>query len=344
MTYTPQISVIMPVLNRADLVGFSVESILAQTFSDWELVISDGGSQDATVDVLHHYADTDKRIRIYSDPGTTTVECRNAILQRVRGEFLANLDSDDVALPERLEKQMLYLNANPDLAGTGSAFEFIDGNGVKITVDKYPMRLTDADALRRRQMEGWNCFVHSTMLIRRNAVEAIGGYRNVFIRAEDDDFFLRLLTKHRLANMPDCLVRYRWHDGNTSAPGLSLLLYRTVALASAHLREHNKSDPVDSRTQPFDLDFLKELLAQLDDHALPVLLFWIGLLQRYYHEDASLVSDAWRHVVTLPWPDEQKKEVRRHWNNYVQKFPSRVGAMLSRLTPEKAAIVSAWKK
>lgn len=321
MSRVPLVSVMMPILNREDLIADSVESVCRQTFPDWELVVSDGGSTDGTVPLLERYAKRDPRIRVYVDPGTTTVQCRNAILPRLRGEYVAVLDSDDISLPDRLERQVAFLEAHPGLAGTGSAIGFIDADGEPIASGKYAMRLTDPAELRRRQFEGWNCFVHSSMLVRRSAVAAIGGYRDIFRHAEDDDFFLRLLDYGELANMPDKLVLFRHHAGNTSAPTPAVLTHRIVALASAHLRLAGKADPVDARRAPVSHAFFLDLLNRLGAAAPPVLLAWIGLLQHYGMGGDGLLPEAWQRLAALPKCDEWAAETARHEKNFRERFP-----------------------
>lgn len=318
----PRISVVMPVLNRENLLAASIDSLLRQTFTDWELVVSDGGSTDGTVAMLERYARDDSRVRVYVDPGTSTVQCRNAILPRLRGEYVAVLDSDDIALPERLERQHDFLEAYPEFIGTGSAIGFIDADGAPVASEKYAMRLTDPLELRRRQREGWNCFVHSSMLVRRSTISVIGGYRNIFRHAEDDDFFLRLLDYGDLANMPEVLVLFRHHAENTSAPTMAVLMHRVAALASAHLRLAGKPDALETRIEAIDYVFLQNLFDALDSEATSVMLAWIGLLQHYRIGDDDALLDAWRRLAALPRRDEWAGEIARHGKNCQERFPA----------------------
>lgn len=310
----PHISIIMPVYNRERHLPAAVESLRAQTLSNWELVVIDDGSTDGTPDLLHEYAKKDSRIRPFHHPAATIAENRNYALNRTGGEFIGILDSDDIALPNRFAHQIAFLNGSPKLDGVGSGLEFIDANGVPAPVEKYKQRLTQPDELRRRQREGWSCFVHSSMLFRRKVMDAVGGYRPIFKLAEDDDLFLRLLDRFNLANLPETLIQYRWHSGNTTG-SLDSLVHRAVALASAHLRMAGRSDMVDGRITPIDYPFLLELLEQLDEKAMPVWLMWIGLLQYYRIGKPGMLEEAWARVAALPCDEEWSAELSRHQKN-----------------------------
>lgn len=321
MPNIPRISVVTVALNRENHISYAVESILAQTFSNWEYILVDNGSFDSTPEIMRKYAAGDGRIRVFSRPGLNLPEVRNAALAECRGDYVAILDSDDIALSERFERQLAFLDGDNGVDGIGTGFDFIDTNGDAIQVNKYAKRLTDPDELRRMERDGWSCFLHSSMLFRRSALEHVGGYRRQFVSAEDDDLYLRLLDHHNLANLPERLVRYRWHDGNACTPTLIVQLRRVIALASAHLRLHDFFDPVDTRQKPLDYAFLLAMLEQLGTFALPVWLFWIGLLQFYHVGEAEMVISAWRKVLSLPLSFDGNSEVLRHWNNFRRDFP-----------------------
>lgn len=338
MIHTPYITINMPILNRKQYVIEAIESIQKQVFQDWELDISDGGSTDGTLEVLEEYSKRDPRIRIFSNCCTTIAGARNSLLNPARGEFLAILDSDDIAYPERLTKQSDFLRNNPDVAGVGGAFDFIDADGNPATVSKYKQRLTDPGEIRLRQRAGWNCFVHSTMMFRRSVLLKLGGYREIFALAEDDDVFLRFLDRHDLANLSDKVGAYRWHGSNTTG-SLSSQIHRVVATASAHCRMAGLPDYVNERRDPIDYPFLLELLSLLGNSSLPVWLMWIGLLQFYRHGEKHMLPDAWRKALVLLFQSAQKGEVLRHWETYRNAFPKEHVATLSSvptwpLTPE----------
>lgn len=120
----------MPVFNGAPFVEEAVESILAQTFADFEFIIIDDGSTDRSLELLQRYADRDHRIRLFSQSNLGIGRTRNKALSLATGEFLAVMDSDDVSLPDRFSKQVHYLRDNPDCAAVGCLATLIDSDGL----------------------------------------------------------------------------------------------------------------------------------------------------------------------------------------------------------------------
>lgn len=310
----------MPVLNREKYLPPVIQSLQAQTLVDWELIISDGGSTDTSRDLLTRISQADPRVRWFDHPGLNIPQARNALLSEARGEFIAVLDSDDLACPERLRLQTDFLRRNPEFVGVGSNMEAIDDNGTVIPTQRYPLRLTDPDLIRKKLLLGWGCFIHTSMLFLREAVQCVGGYRAIFRHAEDDDIFLRLTDSGKLTNLPESLVQYRCHEENAVRPGR--YLHRAVALSSAHNRLHGLPDPVNGREEPFDFSFLEQSLVPLGAAALPVWLFWLGMLQFYRDWREGELSHAWERTLSLPYNGELGDEVLRHWQNYREKYPA----------------------
>lgn len=336
MASQPRVSVVMPVLNREAFLPSALDSILAQTFAEWELVVSDGGSSDATQAILDRYASRDARIRWFCHPGLNIPAARNALLAEMRGDYMAVLDSDDLALPDRLARQVAFLESRPELVGIGANLQCIDDAGNPVESGRYPVRLTNPVELRQRLRAGWGCFTHTSMMIRRTAMGAVGGYRPLFRHAEDDDLFLRLVEQGDLANLPDILVCYRCSEENRIRTGRPL--HRAVALASAHLRLTGRPDLVDGRREAVDYAFLSEMLDVLGPASLPVRLFWIGMLQFYREEMPERLFEAWCHVSALPFREDMASEIRRHWDNLRSGFPEmhrNVRAEIDRAAPSE---------
>jgi glycosyltransferase involved in cell wall biosynthesis len=126
MPSEPAISVLMPVYNTERYVAEAVESILAQTFRNFEFLIIDDGSTDRSLSILKRYAERDPRIYLVSRPNTGYVIALNEMLAMARGEFIARIDADDIALPERFEVQVAYLREHPEVVCLGSKVQFID--------------------------------------------------------------------------------------------------------------------------------------------------------------------------------------------------------------------------
>ena len=211
----PPISVVMPVYNCERYVAEAVESILAQTFTDFEFLIIDDGSTDRSLAILKRYAGRDPRIRLVSRPNTGLVGALNEGLGLARGELIARMDADDVALPERFEIQVAYLRAHPDVVCVGGQIMNIDAAGR----DLYPCHEgMDHEAIQELALTGSCPLAHASVMMRRAAVLAVGGYREEFTHAEDMDLWLRLGEgEGRLANLPQILLKYRIHDKSVSA-------------------------------------------------------------------------------------------------------------------------------
>ncbi|MEW4571272.1 glycosyltransferase [Tautonia sp. JC769] len=210
MSGTPTVSVQMAAYNAERYVAEAVESILAQTFADFEFLIIDDGSTDQTRAILERYGQADRRIRIISRPNRGIVETRNELLGLGRGEFVAIMDADDVAMPLRLERQVDYLRQHPECLAVGSAVRVIDPDGD-------PLCVWNEDALTHEQidrihLEGGSrgaVINQPAILMRAAAVQALGGFRRRFEPAEDLDLYLRLAEVGRLANLPEPLLCYR---------------------------------------------------------------------------------------------------------------------------------------
>lgn len=208
---TPAVSVLMPVYNTKRYVGQAVESVLAQTFGDFEFIIVDDGSTDGSLKVLQEYAARDSRIRLITRENRGICHSRNEALELARGEFVAIMDSDDICLPRRLEAQIDYLKRNPDCVALGCQVDVMDPDGDRIGRWTLPLHHLDIDAehLKRNQS-----IVHPALFARRDAVTSVGGYRENL--SEDFDLLLRLAEIGQLANHPDVLLSCRRHGSSAT--------------------------------------------------------------------------------------------------------------------------------
>jgi glycosyltransferase involved in cell wall biosynthesis len=207
----PVVSVLMPVFEVERYVATAVESILAQTLRDLELVIVDDGSSDATGGICARIAARDPRVVLLREPHAGIVAALNRGLALARGRYLARMDGDDVALPGRLEAQVRHLEAHPELVALGSAIEVIDPEGVPLGAVVRPM---DHEEIERELLRGYGSITHPAVVMRLEAVRAVGGYRPEFEYVEDQDLFLRLGERGRLANLATPLLRHREHFGS----------------------------------------------------------------------------------------------------------------------------------
>lgn len=209
---TPRISVLIPVRNGGVYVDAAIASIRRQTFGDIEIVVVDDHSTDGTSAVLERHATEDSRVRVLPATGAGIVDALNLALSEARGDLVARMDADDLSEPDRLGRQVAEMDARPDvvLLGTGAVVMDTQGRvGALIAVETDPARLVE-----RLPVE--NPFLHPTVVMRRRAVEAAGGYRRQFALAEDYDLWTRLARQGVVANMPDALLGLRRHPGQSS--------------------------------------------------------------------------------------------------------------------------------
>ncbi len=210
----PLVSVLLPVYNAEAFIGPAVESILGQTFGDFELIVVNDGSTDGSPAILERLAAADARVRLISRPNTGYVPALNEALAVARGDLIARMDADDVSLPARFERQVAYLADHPACVMVGTHVAIMDGDGAVIG----PMAHVQFghDAIDRALMNrGW-ALVHPTIMARAWAVRQVGGYRPELCPNEDHDLFLRLAEVGPVENLPEVLLHYRKHAASES--------------------------------------------------------------------------------------------------------------------------------
>ncbi len=237
----PQVSVVIPVWNGERYLKQAIESILAQDFADFELIVVDDGSTDDSARIAAGFA-PDRRVKVLKQENAGVVAARNAGLMAAGAEFIAFLDADDIAEPTRLSKQLAYLQANPKVAVVGSHIAcFSDGQGLLRTQEfpAGPARLAEA-------LEKGNPLAQPAVMLRKSMAMAVGGYREAFrFGAEDYDLWLRLAEKHPLDNLPETLTLYRIHPESLTHRRRHEQTFGAIAAAVAHRRRTaGRPDPL----------------------------------------------------------------------------------------------------
>ncbi|MEO8562553.1 MAG: glycosyltransferase [bacterium] len=216
---TPRVSVVMPVFNGERFIAEAVQSVLASRFTDLELLLLlDAGSTDGSAAAAARLAATDARVRLIEHPHAAPSIARNIGLREARGEFVANLDCDDAMFPERLGRQVAYLDRHPECVAVGSRALIVDAENqpVRVSVRAYTHEEIDGAHLNGRG----GTIMNPTATFRREAALKMGGYSaDLLTTGEDHDFWLRLAEVGRLVNLPEVLIRYRIHDRNASIGG-----------------------------------------------------------------------------------------------------------------------------
>jgi hypothetical protein len=252
-TSSPRVSVILPARDGGAYLADAVASILGQSFVDLELLLIDDGSRDGAVAALAPTAARDSRLRLLVNPGAGLVAALNYGLGQARAALVARMDADDVALPERLARQVAFLDASPVVALVGAQVAFIDASGAP-TGERSHFPTAPEEVAAALTTRG--CVIrHPTIVARKAALVAAGGYRPACARAEDYDLWLRLSERARLANLPDTLLNYRVHGGQTSA-GINLdqRFAHDLALLAARARRAGQLDPLDGASEALRFD------------------------------------------------------------------------------------------
>lgn len=253
----PRISVIMPVKNGQATLQEAIDSVLNQTASDFELLIIDDGSKDASQAIAQQNARKDSRIRALSTTNLTLIDsganvsatkpgivsALNFGLSQARGEFIARLDADDSAMPTRFDIQLKALENNLNLAVVGSFYREISDSGREIT-PTCPLPV-GVEVIRNHLWSVGNAICHPSVMIRATAIKAVGGYREQFSLAEDYDLWLRISERYSLDNIPEVLTSYRRHTQSVSTKNLEKQMFISIAArTSAEIRRHHHFDPV----------------------------------------------------------------------------------------------------
>lgn len=215
----PAVSVVIPAFNPGPYLLPAVQSILSQTFQDFELIVIDDGSTDGSFEALERIED--KRLRIERNSRNLgLVATRNKGINLSRAPLMAILDSDDIAKPDRLEKQVVRFELDPELALLGTCADVIDDDGR--VIGDMDMGLYSHEEIRRDLLNG-NRFVQSSVMLRVSAILDVGGYPSNFQVAEDYALWLLLAENFHLENLPERLVQYRIHGAQVSQKKIRLM-------------------------------------------------------------------------------------------------------------------------
>lgn len=211
MQKKPLVSIVLPVFNAQTHASEAIKSILRQTYSNFELIIIEDASTDKTRKVVREYTDTRVRFLANTDHLGVT-KSLNRGLEATKGEYIARMDADDIALPTRLETQVKFLENHPEIGVVGTGVELIDAKGKRIGIKGFDQTHAQLkNTLLRR-----NPLIHPTVMFRRILIEDYGGYDEVLDGAEDYDLWLRLAKHTYIVNLPDLLLKYRIHQESVS--------------------------------------------------------------------------------------------------------------------------------
>jgi glycosyltransferase involved in cell wall biosynthesis len=259
---TPDVSVLLPVYNARQFLPEALDSILSQTYTGFEVIAIDDGSTDGSGEILEQYARRDPRIRVFHQHNQAIVATLNSALAHARAPLVARMDADDVSRPDRFAKQAKFLAEHPDIDLVSGAFDLIDADGGYMRTVLHP---TSPEAIAG-ELEYHNMICHPAVMARKAAIEAVGGYRESMIYAEDFDLWLRMAEKGKLTNLPDVILGYRQHrDKASTRHFVRQALAVQTARASARLRRAGKLDPFEAQTETDYVVATKLLRGASDD-------------------------------------------------------------------------------
>ncbi len=203
----PKISVIMAVYNGEKYLKEAVESILNQTFRDFEFLIVDDGSTDETLKILEEYGERDERIRVIrNSENIGLTKSLNKAIKLAKGKYIARMDADDVSLPERLEKQLAFMEKNPEVGLLGTACYEINSKG-EIVGDKFH---PSSDKELKKTLIKRNPFSHPSVMLRREVFDRVGLYQESIPLAQDHELWFRVVRDYKAANLLFPLVMRRY--------------------------------------------------------------------------------------------------------------------------------------
>ncbi len=240
-TQRPAVTVLMPVHNGGRFLTEAIDSILGQTFKDFEFVVVDDASTDDTAKVLAG-VDDPRMVVLANDSQSGVAASLNRGIDAARGDLIARMDADDVADPRRLEHQVAFMADHPDVVLCGTEAQRIDADGLHLQ----SIKRLHSDIEIRWHLLTANPFIHPSVVFRTETIRRIGGYDPALQCAQDYDLWCRLSMEGKCANLPEQLVQYRFHSQAISANKRNQQLQVTRQRSRRYLLE---SGTVDSETE-----------------------------------------------------------------------------------------------
>jgi len=286
----PLVSVVLPVWNGERYLKQTIESILDQHFSDFELVIVDDGSTDNTPKIIESLG-RDPRIRCHRQTNMGLVKALNKGLELSRGELIARIDADDYAMPERLALQVKALVENPEVAVVGSSIRIVDENDKAIREVRY-------EPSANKKMEHGCAVAHAAVMFRKDVIVRLGGYREPFLHAEDYDLWLRVSEIAEIRNLEEVLTVVReLASGITKTHGAAQAFRSALAKIAHKRRKSGAADPFDSTLHPLKFFDIPGNLSEAEKEAvlIPGLSMKLGEGETAITPELEvLLNESWR--------------------------------------------------
>lgn len=238
-----KISVLIPAYNSEKFISKSIESVIDQNFSDFEIIIVDDGSNDATKEIVKMYKRKNSKIRLFLKSNSGITDSLNFGLKFCTGKWIARLDTDDLCESNRLKKQLLIAESSNKLGLVGSDAVFINKFDQNLFYYSYPQ---NHEKLKNNLLSCKHFFPHSSAFYNRELVESLGGYRERAGVSEDWDLWLRIANKKEIKNINEPLVKIRIHDSQISKKNYIKQAYDTkIVIISNLLNKRKRYDPLE---------------------------------------------------------------------------------------------------
>jgi len=207
MSSTPSVAVLMCVYNECPHLKTAIESILEQTWSSFRFVVVDDASTDGSSELLTEYAASDDRINLVENESNIGLTpSLNRGLEEISSDYVVRIDGDDISAPERIERQVKFMERRERVVVAGTWYDVIDEDGTQIDHVEFP---TNSDEVRSVLIK-YNPLLHSSTILRRDVVDRVGGYDIRYSRAQDYDLWLRLAQHGEIVNIPETLATRRY--------------------------------------------------------------------------------------------------------------------------------------
>lgn len=227
-----RVSVVIPAYNAQDYISDAIEGIIGQTYKDIEIIIIDDASIDRTAEIIREYASRDSRIHIYTNESNLGIGAnRTKGIELARGEYICWQDADDISLPDRIDLQVAYLDANPKVGVVGGFMQFFDEDG------DGPIRsYCEFDRDLRKTIFRYNPVAQPASMVRRSCYDKVGGYDARLTVDEDLEMLFRIGEQYEFANIQKVVLRYRQLDSSLTRSNLKRMELGTLALRRKYAR------------------------------------------------------------------------------------------------------------
>ncbi len=235
MKQNPKVTVLMPAYNAEKYIKTAIESILNQTYKDFEFIIVNDCSTDKTLKIIEDYAKKDKRIKVISNTENQKIaKTLNIGLKEAQGEYIARMDADDWSYPDRIEKQVDFMEKNPEVVLSSGNMEICDAELNRRNTSNYPC--SDEDI--RKVFLQYNPTVSPAMIWRSKISEEVGGF-SPNTMSEDYMFFMDMSSKGKIHNLKDILIKYRVLDTSASSTQMRRAQLSTIQIALTGFLKYN---------------------------------------------------------------------------------------------------------